>query len=244
MLDRANTKPSPPARAAEKSSAALNAEYEKQIAARDAAAAEFELLKDGRAAAKRGGKDALRAHKQKMEDVEDSRDVAAQLADDLKAKRDDAIECEREEARVAAYDAVQKEADAWAAEVLATYEDSCRKQQNLMARGKEIQDRLNLVCGDLPKGRKPLPHVEEKIRWIPAEPDREVEIEVERDVPPVDGHYFVGQVLRKQKVKERRVIKGSAAIRPAPLWECFQAAGLKPGDPGFGVRGVPFRALR
>jgi hypothetical protein len=228
----------------QKSSSEFAAEYEKYVGARDAAAAEFENLQAGEAEAKRAGVDVLRQHRRKMEDAELRRDVMAQLAEDCARERDAAIEREREQERVSAYEANEKEGSAWQKEVRSAYEELVRKTQALLARGKDIQQRRDLLNRDLPMGREALAHVE-SFRHLPPVPDREEEYEADEMIVRDGMVIGIGYERPKtHKVTRVRVIKGSPPVRPAPLWECFQAAGLKPGDLPFIVSNVVVRPLR
>jgi hypothetical protein len=201
-----------------------------------AASAECKTLQIGEAAAARAGVEILREHRRKMEDAKLRHDVAFRRSEDSGRLGDEALEHERDEERLAAYQANQKEGDAWAAE-LPAYIEHCRWIEAFLKRGKQIQSTRLPINRELPAGFTPLEHIEANARWLPAEPDRQEEVEVEREVVP-DGRLGtrqIGKTFPKEKVKEMRVIPGHRAVMPKPLWERFEAAGLKPYDPHFGV---------
>jgi hypothetical protein len=228
--------------AAAKSSVELAAEYDRLTAERDSAATEYDRLKEGEPAASRAGVEDLLQHRDKMLRVAARRDVAAQRAEDTARLRDAALEREREDDRRARYDAIVAKRDDIRRKLAARYDNLAAELRDLLAAEKEAQVETEKVNRDLPANCPLLDHIEAPLRWIPAEPDREEEVAVEKAIK-TSGNVYVsaGQPLPTEKVKEKRTVKGASAIRPAPLWRLFQAAGFKPGDADFTAPGIAFR---
>lgn len=84
-----------------------------------------------------------------------------------------------------------------------------------------------------------LPTAESLMRTIPAVPDQEVEEEVERYVPPKEGaaplQLSGTSQPPKEKIKVKRLVKGTPA-RQLPLFaEAFEVVGFSPGEPTYRV---------
>lgn len=222
--------------AAEKSSAEHYADRDSHLAAMTAADQEHARLKRDDADAKRGGVTAWHQHRLETEAALERRDVAAQAAQDAGRLGDQALERERDAKRIAAYQANLSNGEAWRSE-LSAYLEHCRWIQAFLARGKQIQAQRDAINRDLPAGVDPLLHIEAQDRWLPATPDREVEVEVERRVfrEGVLNVSLVGQPCPTEKVIEKRIVPGSRVVVPKPLWEIFEAADLKANEPYFKV---------
>lgn len=225
---------------AERSSQEIDADLAKAISDRDSAAAEFDRLCSGAAAAALAGVEALRTHRREAEDAALRRDVAAARADDLMRQRDDAVGRELAAAALARYHAARAIEEKLREEIAVTYPKLAGALQDLLSRERALDLEIADINRAVPSGLALLDFVETPLRHEAA-----VESEYETVEVPVEANPYVlrsdGEPPPKTQ-KERRLVKaGHGAFRPKRLYECFILPGLRRDDvdfvvPGFGAR--------
>jgi plasmid stabilization system protein ParE len=174
------------------------------------------------------GVEALHRHRLLIQDAADRFEVARARAEKLNGQLAEALEREAAADRRARYDSYVKGSKARREKYRRDLNSAYQQLFDALTAGKSEQDEINAINMDLPPGAASIEHFEAEMRHTPAVPERQEIVEVQRAVN--NGHrdspWRVGILPPMEIVKETRVVHGTRARRPAPLWDVVELPSL------------------
>jgi chromosome segregation ATPase len=210
-----------------KKSAELSAQLAQERATQTNANAEHAQLVAQSTSVVCEGVEALHRHRLLIQDAADRFEVARARAEKLNGQLAEAQEREAAADRRARYDTYVKGLKARREKYRRDLNSVYQQLFDALTAGKAEQDEIDAINMDLPPGAPSIEHFEAEMRHTPAVPERQEIVEVQRAVNDGrDSPWRVGALPPMETVKETRVVHGTRARRPAPLWEVVELPSL------------------